>query len=126
MGDNLSKGDIMIVDDTPANLQLLTSALSQEGYRVRPLMNGEMALQAAQLAAPDLILLDINMPELNGYEVCRRLKQNEELRKIPVIFISAHSTPLSYNQLVEAGAVDYIGKPVRLDEVLEKVKYYLR
>lgn len=120
------KADIMIVDDTPANLQLLTSALTEEGYRVRPVISGAMAIEAAQRVPPDLILMDINMPDMNGYEVCKRIKADERLSHVPVIFISAHSTPLSYTQLVEVGAVDYIGKPVRLDEVLEKIEYYLR
>ena len=80
--------NILIVDDTPANLHLLTGILSRHGYEVRPVPNGRFALQAVQLAPPDLILLDINMPELNGYEVCQRLKADEKTRNIPVIFIS--------------------------------------
>ena len=80
---------ILAVDDTPANLQVLAGILKERGYRVRPVPSGKLALLAAQRDPPDLILLDINMPEMNGYEVCEHLKADETLRGIPVIFISA-------------------------------------
>src|SRR3954449_7298009 len=80
---------ILVVDDTPANLQVLAGMLKDRGYKVRPVPSGKLALLAAQRDPPDLILLDINMPEMNGYEVCEHLKADEALRKIPVIFISA-------------------------------------
>ncbi|MDZ4200354.1 MAG: response regulator, partial [Kiritimatiellia bacterium] len=81
--------DILVVDDTPANLRLLSDMLKGRGYRVRPVPSGKLALQAVQREPPDLILLDINMPEMNGYEVCERLKADEITRGIPVLFISA-------------------------------------
>ena len=80
------KANILVADDTPANLQLLSEMLKGQGYKVRPVPNGRLALQAAQHQTPDLILLDINMPEMTGYEVCEQLKQNAVLREIPVIF----------------------------------------
>ena len=80
---------ILVVDDTPANLQVLTGMLKERGYKVRPVPSGKLALLAARRDPPDLILLDINMPEMNGYEVCQQLKTDDRLRGIPVIFISA-------------------------------------
>src|SRR5436309_2291923 len=82
-------GGILIVDDTPANLQVLAGMLKDRGYKVRPVPSGKLALQAVQSESPELILLDINMPEMNGYEVCECIKADEKLRSIPVIFISA-------------------------------------
>src|SRR5688572_14477673 len=84
-----TRRSIMVVDDTPDNLRLLTDLLSDQGYRVRPAPGGERALASIQKEPPDLILLDILMPEMDGYEVCRRLKENPRLQHIPVIFISA-------------------------------------
>ena len=80
---------ILVVDDTPANLQVLAGMLKDRGYKVRPVPSGKLALLAAQRDPPDLILLDINMPEMNGYEVCEHLKADDKLKGIPVIFISA-------------------------------------
>ena len=80
---------ILVVDDTPANLQVLTGMLKDRGYKVRPVPSGKLALLAARRDPPDLILLDINMPEMNGYEVCEQLKADDRLKGIPVIFISA-------------------------------------
>ncbi len=82
---------ILVVDDTPANLQVLAGMLKDRGYKVRPVPSGKLALLAARRDPPDLILLDINMPEMNGYEVCEHLKADDKLKKIPVIFISAHT-----------------------------------
>ena len=84
--DNPYKADILIVDDTPANLNVLSSLLTKHGYHVRPAINGEIALKAAQKAPPELILLDIQMPDFNGYEVCQQLKNNDVTKDIPVIF----------------------------------------
>src|SRR5947208_11284178 len=85
---------ILVVDDTPANLQVLAGMLKDRGYRVRPVPSGKLALLAAERDPPDLILLDINMPEMNGYEVCEQLKADEKLKGIPVFFISALTEPL--------------------------------
>src|SRR3954466_719139 len=81
--------EILIVDDTTANLNVLSAMLAPQGYNVRPALSGELAIKAAQKAPPDLILLDIRMPGMNGYEVCNQLKNDERTRNIPVIFISA-------------------------------------
>src|SRR5207245_10998681 len=80
---------ILVVDDAPANLQVLAGMLKDRGYKVRPVPSGNLALRAARRDPPDLILLDINMPEMNGYEVCEHLKADDRLKAIPVIFISA-------------------------------------
>src|SRR5687768_13076130 len=84
-----ASGGILIVDDTPANLQVLTGMLKERGYKVRPVPSGKLALSAARSEAPELILLDINMPDMNGYQVCEQLKGDDKLRGVPVIFISA-------------------------------------
>lgn len=118
--------DIMIVDDTPENLKILVGVLKDEGYKVRAVLSGQMALTAARAAAPELILLDINMPGMNGYEVCGQLKADPQLQHIPVIFISALAGEVDLVRLAEAGAVDYISKPFRFDEVLRKVADYLQ
>jgi DNA-binding response OmpR family regulator len=99
--------------------------LTQAGYKVRSVLSGEMALTAAHTAAPDLILLDVNMPRMNGYEVCEALQADANLKNIPVIFITALGGELDTERAEQVGAVDYILKPFRLDEVLEKIKYHL-
>lgn len=116
---------ILVVDDTPANLQLLTMMLRERGYRVRPVSNGEMALRAVEAQAPDLVLLDITMPGLNGYEVCRRLKADERWRDIPVIFISALSDTDIKVRAFRAGGVDYVSKPFQFEEVDARVRAHL-
>ena len=121
-----SKPDILIVDDTPANLQLLAAMLKDHGYRVRPVPSGKLAIQAAQKAKPDLILLDINMPEMNGYEVCKQLKADESLREVPVLFISALDETLDKIKAFAAGGVDYITKPFQFEEVEARVQTHLK
>lgn len=120
------KPDILIVDDTPANLQLLAEMLKERGYRVRPVPSGKLAIQAAQKAKPDLILLDINMPEMNGYEVCRQLKADEALSEVPVLFISALDETLDKIKAFAAGGVDYITKPFQFEEVEARVQTHLK
>jgi two-component system, sensor histidine kinase and response regulator len=122
----LSQSDIMIVDDTPANLKLLEDMLLLEGYEVRSFPLGRLALAAALKHPPDLILLDVNMPEMNGFEVCERLKAEGRLRDIPVIFLSAlHETQDKVNAF-RSGAVDYISKPYQIEEVHARVETHLR
>ena len=116
-----SKGDILVVDDTPANLDVLTAMLGEHGYKVRPAIHGEMALNAARASAPDLILLDINMPDMNGYEVCKILKADGELRDIPVIFISAMDETIDKIRAFDVGGVDYVTKPFEFEEVIVRV-----
>ncbi|MGZ8877852.1 MAG: HD domain-containing phosphohydrolase [Candidatus Aminicenantales bacterium] len=120
------KPSILVVDDTPANLQLLASVLKERGYKTRPVPNGLLALQAALSEPPDLILLDINMPEMNGFEVCQSLKADEKLRDIPVIFISALNEVLDKVKAFAVGGVDYITKPFQFDEVQARVDTHLK
>lgn len=119
------KADILIVDDTPDNLRLLSNMLMSQGYQVRKAINGKLALKGVQLSQPDLILLDINMPEINGYEVCKKLKSTEVTRNIPVIFISALDETLDKVKAFQVGGVDYITKPFQLEEVLARVENQL-
>ncbi len=123
--DGEKRASILIVDDVSANLNLLTGILKQHGYKVRPAPSGTLALEAARHAPPDLILLDIHMPEMDGFEVCRRLKAEEELKEIPVLFISALTDTRDKIQAFDAGGVDYITKPFQVEEVLARVKTHL-
>lgn len=118
--------DVLIVDDTPANLKLLSGMLAQRGYKARPVPNGTLALQAVRSKPPDLILLDINMPGLNGYEVCRQLKADEDLREIPVIFLSALGETEDKLRAFAAGGVDYISKPFQFEEVDARIATHLK
>lgn len=119
------QGDILVVDDTLPNLRLLTSILQENGYTTRGVPNGEMALTVVQAAPPDLILLDINMPGLDGYEVCRRLKSDPTTQDIPILFISALDETADKVRGFAAGGVDYITKPFQMEEVLARVKTHL-
>ena len=125
MSTAASKGNILVVDDTPANLRLLAGMLSEHQYRVRPVPSGELALRAARAAPPDLILLDINMPGMNGYEVCEQLRADPRLADIPVIFISALDETLDKVRAFAAGGVDYITKPFQFEEVLVRLQTHL-
>ncbi|MDB9315734.1 PAS domain S-box protein [Spirulina sp. CS-785/01] len=118
--------NILVVDDTPANLRLLTELLSQRGHDVRPAINGQIALAAIHNKLPDLILLDIMMPEINGYEMCKQLKANPVTQHIPIIFISALDNPEDKIEAFQAGGVDYIPKPFHKTEVLMRVENQLR
>lgn len=119
------KGNILIVDDTPNNLRLLSSMLTKQGYEVRSAISGSVALMAVRTVPLDLILLDINMPKMNGYEVCQQLKADEQTRDIPVIFLSALGEPLDKVQAFQVGGVDYITKPFQVEEVLARVENHL-
>jgi sigma-B regulation protein RsbU (phosphoserine phosphatase) len=120
------RASILVVDDTPANLQVLAGMLKDRGYRVRPVPSGKLALLAAQRDPPDLILLDINMPDMNGYEVCERLKADGELAGVPVIFISALTEPLDKVKAFATGGVDYITKPFQMEELHARVETHLK
>lgn len=122
---NNEKENILIVDDTPENLRLLTSLLTEQGYYIRPATSGKLALSGARAIVPDLILLDINMPEMDGYEVCRRLKADESTRNVPVIFISALNETEDKVKGFATGGVDYITKPFQIEEVLARIKAHL-
>jgi PAS domain S-box-containing protein len=119
-------GRILVVDDTTANLQLLTKILSEHGYAVHPASDGELALKFVRLMLPDLILLDIRMPGMDGFEVCRRLKADERTRSIPVIFISVLEDERDKVKGLQAGAVDYISKPFQPEEVLARIGIHLK
>ncbi len=118
--------EILVVDDTPGNLELLTNILASHGYRIRSASSGRLALRSVAVKAPDLILLDVRMPEMDGYEVCRYLKDDERYRDIPVIFISALDELSGKVRGFETGGVDYITKPFASAEVLARVKTHLR
>ena len=117
--------NVIIVDDTPANLQLLTGMLKERGYKVRPVPSGKLALQAAKNDPPDLILLDIMMPEMDGYEVCERLKADDKLKEISVIFISALNETMDKVRAFSVGGVDYVTKPFQFEEVNARVSTHL-
>lgn len=119
-------GNILVVDDIPANLTLLTGMLKENGHRVRPVPSGKLALKAVESEPPDLILLDINMPEMDGFEVCRALKQDVRFCDIPVIFISALGETLDKVKAFSIGGVDYITKPFQVAEVEARVETHLK
>lgn len=117
--------NILIVDDTLHNLHLLSQMLTEQGYLVRGVSNGQMALTAVAAEPPDLILLDVDMPDMDGYEVCRRLKAASHSQDIPVVFISALGDMLDKLNAFSVGGVDYIAKPFHLPEVLARVQTHL-
>ena len=120
-----TRGNILLVDDTPNNLRLLSAMLIEQGYEVRRVINGQMALKTAQAHPPDLILLDIKMPDMNGYEVCQHLKAIDQTQNIPVIFISALDEALDKVKAFAVGGVDYITKPFSEEEVFARVENIL-
>ena len=115
----------MVVDDNPANVKLLQAQLELQGYRIVVVTAGPSALAAAKREPPDLILLDINMPGMDGFEVCRRLKADEALEEIPVLFVTARGQTRDKMQAFAAGAVDYITKPIQVEEVAARVGAHL-
>ncbi|GAK49902.1 response regulator receiver sensor signal transduction histidine kinase [Candidatus Moduliflexus flocculans] len=119
-------GAIMIVDDIPANLRMLMEILKSQQHVVRPVSHGHLALVSAQTQPPDLILLDIMMPEISGYEICRQLKNDARTRDIPIIFISAKDDIQDKAYAFQIGGVDYITKPFQADEVLLRVHTHLK
>jgi len=121
-----TSSSILVVDDTPANLQMLADMLKRRGYRARPVPSGRLALQAAKVDPPDLILLDVNMPEMDGYEVCAELKKDPALAAIPVIFISAYGETADKMRAFTAGGLDYITKPFHVEEVEARVAVHLQ
>ena len=127
MSINMSdcKSEIQLVDDTPENLDFLALMLTKAGYEVRIAINGEVALESIRFHRPDLILLDIMMPGLSGFEVCEQLKADELTRNIPVIFISAMSDTADKVKGLMLGGVDYITKPFQEEEVLTRVGTHL-
>jgi two-component system cell cycle response regulator len=114
--------DILIVDDEIPNLLLLTKLLEKEGYQVRPAEKAQTAIDAALAKPPGLILLDVRMPEMDGFELCRRLKQDKRTQHVPIIFVSALQDIEARIQGFEAGGVDFISKPFQEQEVLARDK----
>lgn len=121
----MDKGNILAVDDTPASLKLLTDILKSEGYQVRSAISGELALHAAEAQIPELVLLDINMPGMTGFDVCRHFKAQKEMNDVPIIFVSALSETVEKVQGFELGAVDYVTKPYQREELLARVRTHL-
>jgi PleD family two-component response regulator len=120
-----TRADILVVDDTPSNLHLLFQTLSRRGYRVRIASGGRQALESVSVAVPELILLDVRMPGMDGYEVCRRLKASELARDIPIIFLSALVETEDKVKAFTAGGVDYITKPFQDEEIWARVETHL-
>jgi len=125
MADSTPKGDILIVDDNPNNLAVLSGILEDGGYKVRPAINGPLALKAAQITVPDLVLLDIRMPQMDGYEVAKQLHSAAATAEVPIIFISALQNAEDKVAAFKAGGVDYIVKPFQVEEVLARVRTHL-
>jgi putative two-component system response regulator len=126
MPQNAPRNNIMVVDDQPVNLRLMEEVLTPEGYVVRSFPRGRMALAAAEQDPPDLILLDVSMPEMDGFEVCRRLRSDAALSSIPVIFLTARDHPEDKLAAFESGAHDYVTKPFAPEEVKARIQTHLR
>ena len=120
------QGTILVVDDNPTNIQVLFDLLSETGYRVAIAKSGENALQRLQSYVPDLILLDVMMPGIDGFETCRRLKADPETQEIPVIFMTALADTVDKVKGLNLGAVDYITKPIQHEEVLARIRIHLQ
>ena len=121
----MNNTDILIIDDLPNNLRLLSKILEGQGYQVRKATNGKVAIQMLEATAPDLILLDIMMPDMDGYQVARYLKQSSQLQNIPIIFLSALNDTMDKVMAFKVGGVDYITKPFQVKEVLARVQTQL-
>ena len=118
--------EILVVDDHSENLKMLSAILNPDKYKVRIAQSGVQALRSVETKPPDLIILDIRMPEMDGYEVCRRLKQDKISREIPIIFISALDVPMDKVKAFEVGGVDYITKPFNSEEVIARINTHLQ
>ncbi len=123
---NIPAQNILIVDDTPQNLRILSDVLSRRGYEVRQSINGDMALMSVQTRLPDLILLDIMMPGLDGYEVCRQLKGNPQTAHVPIIFLSALNAADEKVKAFKLGAADYVTKPFHFEEIVVRIEHQLQ
>lgn len=123
---NLKKSSILIIDDSPANLKLLTKMLVEHDYHVRIAPSAKLGINSIMNEVPDLILLDIKMPDLDGYSVCQLLKDNEKTSEIPVIFISGLEDTIDKVKAFEMGGVDYIVKPFAVEEVLARIEHQLK
>lgn len=124
MDGSETRASILVVDDTVENLRLLSTLLTEQQYEVRPVTSGRLALQAIQHAPPDLVLLDVNMPEMNGYEVCARIRELG-FSDLPVIFLTALGETQDKLRAFEAGGADYVTKPFQIEELIARVKVHL-
>src|SRR6478672_1706282 len=120
-----NKGNILLIDDMPENLKLLTESLSKVGYRVRSAISGSRGLKTAKSNHPDLIILDIKMPEMDGYEVCQAFKADPDLCDLPILFVSALDETFDKLKAFQVGGVDYITKPIQIEEVVARVEAHL-
>ncbi len=125
MGDNKEKSSILIADDNPNNLKILSETLTGFGYDIRVAMDGKAAVESAFTIVPDMILLDIHMPEMDGYEACRILKKDIRTKDVPVIFISALNEQFNKIKAFNYGAVDYLTKPIQMEETKARVEIHL-
>lgn len=123
--NNDTKGNILLIDDLPENLQLLSDLLTQLGYTIRSVTSGRMALKTLRVKQPDVIFLDIKMPEMDGYQVCEAIKSDEILQDIPIIFISALDDAFDKVRAFQCGGVDYITKPFQIEEVVARLEHQL-
>ena len=119
------RGNILIIDSSQAALHLLAGILSEQGYLVRPIMNGTDVYSAIKTEPPDLILLDVNLPDINGYEICKQLKEDEQTSPIPIIFISESDGNFEKARAFAMGGADYINKPYQVEEVLARIETHL-
>jgi len=124
-GTDQRKPLILIAEDIPRNMEVVCNILKKEGYRIAMAGNGKRAVEMAPLVKPDLILLDVMMPEMNGFEVCERLKQDPEVMDVPIIFLTAKAGTIDIVKGFETGAVDYVTKPFKGTELLSRVKTHL-
>lgn len=125
MNENVKKQSILIADDNPNNLKVLRESLIRFGYDVRVAMDGKSAVESAQIQTPDLIILDIHMPEMDGYEACTVLKSDIRTKEIPVIFASALNEQFNKVKAFDMGAVDYLTKPIQMEETRARVDVHL-
>src|SRR3954464_12991136 len=116
---------ILIVDDTPANIQMLMAILKKEGYQLSAATNGRQALEAIEKVRPDLVLMDVVMPEMDGYEACRQIKASPKWRDLPIIFLTAKTETADISRGLDVGAVAYGGKPFNGHELLARVSTHL-
>ena len=117
---------ILIADDNPKNLMLLSEALSTLGYDIRVAIDGRAVIESAQAQCPDLILMDIHMPEMDGYEACKIIKSDIRTAEIPIIFISALNEEFNKVKAFQLGAVDYLTKPIQMEEIKARVEVHLQ
>ncbi len=125
-GIGQNEAEILVVDDMPANVEMVSMMLKHKGYKVRTALGGKLALQAVKENLPDLILMDINMPGMDGYEVCERLKSDDRAKEIPVIFISSLSETGDKVRAFQSGGVDYVEKPFRFEEVFARIETHIK